>query len=77
MCVSYVQHEFSIQTYIKSYGIDKISIFHELLEILHIHKNRNFFTIIGKRYINSLYPITFMAGIWQENTFSFLPVVSR
>ena len=51
--------------------IDKISVLHEMLQISHTHKNRNFKSIIG----NCFNPVNFMAGAFEKSAISFFAVV--
>ena len=57
--------------------LTKYQFFLKLSQISHIRKNHNFSSIIGRSYTNCFYPINFMAGICEEYSFLFLPVVSR
>ena len=52
--------------------LTKYEIFKKLPQILHIHKNRNFFSIIviflDLRASSFFFPITFVAGTGKEST---------
>ena len=56
ICVTNVQQGFSIWTLIKQL-LTKYQLFTKLPKILYIYKNRNFVSIIEKRYNNCFYSI--------------------
>ena len=76
ICATHVQKNFQIRASIKQL-LTKYQIFKILPQISHFHKNRNFSSIFATSSTNCFIPIKFMAGTYQEYSFSFLSVVSR
>ena len=69
-CVTYVQKNFQIRASIKQL-LTKYQIFTKLPQIPYIHINRNFSSIFATFKANCFTPINFMAGKFQEYSFSF------
>ena len=63
--VTYVQKHFQIQISMnmKKQLLTEYQIFKKFPKISHIHKNRNFLSIILTFYTNCFFPINFMAEL--------------
>ena len=63
--VTCMQKNSQIQTMIKQL-LANYRFFKKLHQISHIHKNGNFWSIIGISYTKCFYPTNFMAAAWEE-----------